>query len=197
MKTTYDFIQEIVENNIQIRRLYFREYTFPAQPVGTEPALKDRLYPTTKKQFLNKNMFKELKSKLPKNRNLGIESRVKTLGEDFHIPMMDFSMPKSSKSVTLIKKLVKKEILNRFGGGGLFETDNSYHFIGNKKLLDENEYLDFLGWFLLLVYKDKNGDTRNIVDAPYIAYCLLKKSSCLRVTKYPNSKIVPSLIYLF
>ncbi len=195
MKTTHDFIKEIVRKNSQIHGLYFREYIFPATPVGTEPAYKDKIYPVQREEFLDDKKFELLKKRLDENHNLGIESKVNTPQGDLHIPMMDFSLSKSPKSRNLIKKLWKKSMIKRNGKGAIFETDNSYHFIGNKKLLTENEYLDFLSWCLLLINKGNKEIMETVVDVQYVAYCLLKRSGCLRITKYPYSKITPHLIF--
>jgi len=93
--------------------------------------------------------------------------------------------------------ITKKYIYPYSGHGGIFETDNSYHLIGNQKLLTTDKFIDFMSWSLLAVNKNKRNQYVNIVDIQFIGYCLLKKSACLRITKYPEKTKEPYLKTLF
>jgi len=193
MITSLDFIKDIVRRRKEIVNLYFREYSYPAQKIGTKPGLKDKLYLVKRVDFLRDDKLNKLLLAIKKNRNLGIESKVMTDKGIRHIPMMDYSLGKSHFSVGTIKKTWVSMII-KFGGGGIFETDNSYHFIGNTKLLNTEDYMSFLGWSLLTPIVNKSNKINNIVDVQYVAYSLLKGSACLRITKYPDSAILPHLV---
>ena len=61
MVTSYEFLSSIIKNNRQIHSLYFREYSFPADPIGTAPALKDKIYAINREDFIKGFKFEELK----------------------------------------------------------------------------------------------------------------------------------------
>ena len=132
-------------------------------------------------------------SKLKKNRNIGIESLVMRGRNKLHIPMMDFSLPKSENSIRLLKDVFGGLISKRFSEGIFFETDNSYHYIG-KNLMSEYEFREFLHWSLIATYRKGRRLYENVVDVPFVGYSLIKGSACLRITSYPDKDYLPKAV---
>jgi len=191
--TTLKIIEKILNTNSEIGKVILREYTYPAMPVGTGPAVGDSLSTLSARNISrNKKLEARIKN-LCDNRNIGIESKVVVDSRVMHIPMMDFAVIKSESNLNKIVKLWKKLIIPEFGGGVIIETDNSYHFIGTKRLLSNSELEKYLAWSMLCVTGSPK-KLKTYVDVQYVAYSLLKKSMCLRITAYPKSKFNPHVI---
>ena len=192
--TTEEVIKVIVKTN-HVKSLHLREYNYPALTPGCEPAQGDKLTKISANEFLKRGGIQTLIDKLEPNRNVGIESLVSVKGKYKHIPMMDMSVKKSTKTKNELISTWDKTIIPRFGKGVLIETYNSYHFLGTEKLLTNDEFRDFLSWSLLCT-KNKGGNFKTYVDTQYVAYCQLKGSCCLRISAYPGS-LIPKTIHEF
>ncbi|MBP9817406.1 hypothetical protein KBC75_01440 [Candidatus Shapirobacteria bacterium] len=187
--STLDILKKIVLNNKDVESVDLREYVYPGMPPGTLPAIGDVIHHIGVDK-LGKIDF--IISHLQKNRNIGIESKVVINRNIRHIPMMDFSIKKSEKNLKKISTVWKKLMVPKFGRGVFVETDNSYHFIGTERLLDENELGEWLAYCLLSI-SGNAGRYKTYVDVQYVAYCILKNSMCLRVSEYPNSHFKPQV----
>ena len=194
-KTSLEYIRWLVNEEPQISEVYFREYQYPAATPGTPPALGDRLFSLKRGEFLKFGCLEMRISELKKNRNIGMESLVRRGGNKFHIPMMDFSLSKSGRSIRLLKDVFGGLVPERFSKGVFFETDNSYHYIG-RNLVSENEFREFLYWSLIATYKKGGGLYESVVDVPFVGYSLMKGSACLRITSYPDKGYLPKAVLL-
>jgi len=183
----------LVKKNTRIAEVGFREYQYPAALPGTQPALGDRVFSLKRKDFIIKGKLERRIAKLPNGRNIGIESGVLVGGKRMHVPMMDFSLTKSKKSLEAIKTVFGKLVAEKFSGGVIVETDNSYHFIGDR-LLSERGMNEFLYWSLIAVVRKAEGKLNNLVDVPFVGYSLLKGSMCLRITSYPDKNYLPKVV---
>jgi hypothetical protein len=91
-----------------------------------------------------------------------------TNGESRHALLMDFRCTPSSTA----QNELEHACLKIGYGGWLLQTSRSYHFIG-EVLVDEQEWLRFMGYWLLL---------EHLVDVSFIGHCVIERLSCLRVT---------------
>ena len=194
-RTNLEYIRWLVSKETQISEVYFREYQYPAALPGTPPALRDKLFSLKRREFLKIGDLETRMEELAKNRNIGIESLVRSGRHKFHIPMMDFSLPKNTNSIRLLKKVFGGLISKRFPKGVFFETDNSYHYVG-KNLISVHEFIEFLHWSLIATYRKGRKLHENIVDVPFVGYSLIKRSACLRITSYPEKDYLPKAVLL-
>jgi len=100
---------------------------------------------------------------------IGLCSRVEMRnGVSKHLLLMDFRCEKSARSLRDLMAACQ-----RFGyAGWLLESHGSYHFHGDD-LVDESEWLAFMGRWLLL---EQHADVR------FIGHCIIERVSCLRLT---------------
>lgn len=112
--------------------------------------------------------------------NVAFNSRVILRnGEIRHIPLLDFHIPVTAESIIQIKKVL---CLLGMNNGYIINSGESYHFIGNK-LLNEDEFLNFLSKSLFF---------SPIIDRAWIAHQLIERSCSLRISL--KHGIVPQLI---
>jgi hypothetical protein len=101
-------------------------------------------------------------------------------GKEVHIPMMDFALrpPEGREAVVATMKGMSP------GGGIVLETENSYHFYGTK-LLDLEQWLEFLGKSLLF---------QGVIDDRYIGHRLREGFCVLRLTRGPFHAHLPHVV---
>jgi hypothetical protein len=115
------------------------------------------------------------------SRNVALNSKVKLInGQIKHLPLLDFHIPIGLTNVKIVIKVLKHL---GFTSGYILESGESYHFIGDYLIGDE-ELLNLLSRSLLF---------SPIIDRAWIAHQLLEKSSSLRIGYKHN--ILPHLIH--
>jgi len=110
---------------------------------------------------------------LDSNRMLALQSRVLLRdGNSRHIPMLDFHVPASDRSLRSVMTVLKVLRLSGF----VLLSGKSYHFYGDE-LMEEGELCRFLGKALLFT---------PIVDRAWIAHQLMASACALRVSQRPQ-----------
>jgi hypothetical protein len=131
---------------------------------------------------LSNEQLQQRIDKLSDNCVLALCSKCKLRdGTEGHIPMMDFRCVPSSENLQKIK-IILKGIGQK--NGVIVESGRSYHFYGFE-LLDENEWIRFLGKCLLL---------HPFTDARYIAHRLMGGACALRITATALKPKVPIVL---
>ena len=106
--------------------------------------------------------MEEICSDLPISRAVGLTSKVLKVGNEMHIPMIDFEC-----DLDIVRSIVQKQNLQ----GAIVASGNSYHFYGFK-LLSHEQNINFLNSL-----KPIGG-----VDAGWVYYQLKRGYSNLRIT---------------
>lgn len=103
------------------------------------------------------------------DRVVGFCSRIEMKsGKCGHALLMDFRCPKSVEALGELERAC-----GHLGyPGWLLQTKHSYHFVGDV-LVDDREWLRFMGYWLLL---------EHLADVPFVGHCVIECVSCLRVT---------------
>ncbi len=129
-------------------------------------------YILSKKEFLDLDLEKTSK-KLNKNEVLSMTSKLKTNNDNYlHIPMMNFH-PENNFGLDEILKSIEHTLPNK--KGVLLDSGRYFHYYGTNFLLNQKEWEDFLGNFLIPF---------NLVHPGYIGYRLKEGYSTLRLTKH-------------
>jgi hypothetical protein len=113
---------------------------------------------------------------------LVVSSRVRLRDESYrHIPMVDFHCPVGKANQEMSARVAK---LLHPTGGYLLDSGQSYHFYG-RSLIPEAEFTPFLGHALLL---------SPIIDRAWIAHQLIEGACGLRISRKPDTSIIPSVV---
>lgn len=156
-------------------------------PSGIISALNFHQKHSLDRYWIDRNSLKDGKlinlcSNLDINKPLAICSKVKTFdGSVMNIPLLDFHLEKSKKSLELIVEIAKTLLKAPFV---VLETNRSYHLVGLILLNDKNA-LKFLYRSLLYI---------PIIDHAYVAHQLIEGESTLRISAYNNNDNVPKVI---
>lgn len=120
-----------------------------------------------------------------KDKMVGFTSRVR-LGKPYenyeykyaHIPLIDFDcdgyfdLMSEKNLLSLIKNKVKE--ITELDQGVILKSGSkrNYHFIGTNRLLNEDDFITFLGLCLTMKYKGPGGKWINLADAKHIGHSL-------------------------
>lgn len=192
--TTIEYLRTLKILNKSGVRIYFNEFAYPSLPPGSKPHI-GKFFSLGSKAFKSTSELESTIEKLPANTSLGIASLVKVGNKTWYLPMMDFAIPKSKQAIEIIRSNYGKIITPKFGGGVLIETDNSYHFLGNK-LLTKKQLQSFINWSLVASAYKKDNHLELLCDTQFIGYWLLKNNICIRIsprTNGPWPKVVSTL----
>ena len=136
--TALELVQKIVKNNKKISNVSLYAYIYT--PLQHEKNSFNHVIWTSREGFLDSEKINHTIESLPKEANLGIYSKVKTLlNKYYYLPMVDFVCKKSSKYVDLIIERFKKEGIKH---GYIVETAKSYHYYG-KDLMTYKQWIEF------------------------------------------------------
>jgi hypothetical protein len=115
------------------------------------------------------NLMNQLTQISPNRDMVGLCSRMELRnGTSKHALLMDFRCKRSPASLRDLQ-----DACSRIGySGWLLESHESYHFYGDD-LVDEVEWLGFMGRWLLL---------EHFSDVRFIGHCVIERVSCLRLT---------------
>ena len=115
------------------------------------------------------------------NRMLALQSRVLLRdGNSRHIPMLDFHVPASDRSLHIVMTVLRVLDLSGF----VLLSGKSYHFYGDE-LMEERDLYRFLGKALLFT---------PIVDRAWIAHQLIASACALRVSQRPQYGGAPKVV---
>lgn len=129
-----------------------------------------------------------------KNQAVTISSLTKAYSEakksqEYHIPMLDFSVKKSPCNKRLMIDALRRSIESKtIPEGVLLETDKSYHYYG-RTLLNTNEWAQFMAYALLMQPKG-----RHLIDCRWIGWRLRAGFGMLRLNRKHKNGTVPSVI---
>ncbi len=98
----------------------------------------------------------------------------------YHIPMMDFNCPKNSENLSRIEEFLRTIWQEE---GVILDSGRSYHYYG-VNLMDEKEWLDFLGSCLLSELADKR----------YIGHRIKDHCGILRISTGPRQPKIPTVV---
>lgn len=198
-QSTFDCIRFVVAENPQIAALHLREYNYvPNQP----PTADETDKPISRGDFLNGDTVDQVINTLTDpGANLSVSSRITlTSGKPAHLAMMDLAPRKSPEALAKVMTRLTDIVVPQFGGGIIFETNKSYHFLGFEPLSEEN-WLNFLGLNLITsivtyVGEDQPRTHEVIADYRYIGHSLLRRSTGLRITTRGTKTFSPIAVAL-
>ncbi len=189
-----DYIRLVVQQN-KVGTLYFARYRKTPQQL-----VEDSVgFPLRADQMLSNGRLQFEIDMLSSQENIAISSRV--IRHDtlrMHIPLMDFAIPNMESSVVqlITDQFAKYKIPELTGGGAIFKTDDSFHFIGGR-LLGARKQIEFLGRCLLTSVIERRSenltDYKKVVDERYVGHSLIRGYTHLRITAN-GYKDVPRLI---
>lgn len=186
--TPLNVFRHIVEVNSQIATVNFWTYVY--RPVQfTEPG--ENLHWISREEFLSQNVLTRLLDNLPDDAQIGVFSEV--VLEDrttAHIPMMDFSIPKSDMGLAVLRERLQRGGVHNTW---LLETGESYHLYG-KDLLSEEEWIHFMGTCLLTSVVHTRDNIEQISDPRYIGHSLKRGGNVLRVTTRAIKSFEPKVV---
>lgn len=124
---------------------------------------------------LNEDVFLQMIMNLPQDFELAFHSRVITMGQLYHIPMIDFGHKGSSP--------VESQLLKEFSSYwrmnfNIYNSGRSYHAYGNR-LLTTQEWYQFMGSLLLL----NKPSGFKLIDERWIGHRIMGGYSALRWSK--------------
>lgn len=175
--TNVEFLRAFVMQFNNIERLELRRYR------RTPASLREdaRCISMTRREFLGEELEKTI-GKLKPTQNLSVSSRVSVMGMfEMHLPLVDLAIPKSAQAPKIIENEFRHYGISSITSGGtLFETDESYHFIGNKLFTNKEEWVNFMARCLLTRTTDKTSGW--VADDRFIGHSLLRGYSVLRIS---------------
>jgi len=184
----FDVLSQIVSVNPQITAVNFWVYVY--RPVQfSEPGENPRW--VSREQFFSQDVLPRLVENLPEDAQVGVFSKVALgEGEVAHIPMMDFSIPKSDGGITVVKERLQKAGIHNIW---LLETGEAYHIYG-KDLLTEEEWVQFMGTCLLTSIVHTRENIEQVADPRYIGHSLKRGGNVLRVTTRAIKSFEPKVV---
>ena len=123
--------------------------------------------------------IREITGSLGEDCVLGVMSKVRAGRSRLHIPMMDFDYRKCEARWDIIESFFRQIDQE----GIIIHSGRAYHFYGFR-LLNEKEWLDFLGKCLL----------SELVDERYVGHRLIDGCGILRISACPLRPMVPAVI---
>jgi len=183
-------IEHIVRFHPEIAKVSFAKFLYVPQIIGREKG--DICLELTREEIFN-GKLDELIAGLEAGWDMGIRSLVTLKDGSFaHIPMMDFSLPKSPENIAIIKKRMR-----RIAGeerGLILESGKSYHYYG-VNLRTEESWREFMAKCLLTsVFLGKDQPFLEIADHRYIGHSLIGGGCVLRITTNAERKFMPVVV---
>lgn len=186
-----DVLKEVIQRNPHIESVNLWTYTYVR--LTTEERGNNQLW-LTREDILNSNAIDNTISTLRSSEQLAISSKLKlSSGEFAHIPLMDFSIPKSPPNLGVLRERLE---YSNFPSGWIFETGKSYHFWGSK-LLAENEWIPFMGNCLLTSIVHDRQNIEQIADPRYIGHSQKRGCNTIRITTRADKKFAPVVVSYF
>lgn len=124
---------------------------------------------------LNENIFLQMIMELPQDFELAINSRVITMGQVYHIPMIDFGYKGSSPLESQLLKEFSSYWRMNFN---IYDSGRSYHAYGDR-LLTTQEWYQFMGSLLLL----NKPSGFKLIDERWVGHRIVGGYSALRWSK--------------
>lgn len=123
-------------------------------------------------------------ARLSRDQALGLCSNVALRDGQAHLPLLDFSLPPSTKNVALVQEAARALMLPH---ALVLESGRSYHVYG-LTLLSQDDWVSFMARALLLA---------PMVDVRYIAHRLLSGHAVLRINATSAKPMEPRVVAAF
>lgn len=190
--TALELVQKIVKKNKKISKVSLYAYIYV--PLQHEKSPFNHVIWMSRKNFLSGKKVNQIIESLPKNANLGISSRIKTIDNKYYyLPMVDFECKKSTKYVNLIIERFKKEGINH---GWLVETAKSYHYYDDE-LMTYKQWIEFYGRCLCSSVVHTRENIEQLADTRYIGHMLRRGGGTLRFTSNGDKTFEPKVVKSF
>lgn len=190
--TALELVQKIVKKNKEISKISLFAYIYI--PLQHEKGPFNHVIWMSRKDFLSNKKIDQIIKSLPKEVNIGVDSKVKTLDNKYYyLPMVDFGCKKTTKYVNLIIERFKKEDIKH---GWIVETDKSYHYYG-EELLTYKRWVAFYGKCLCSSVVHTRENIEQLVDTRYIGHILRRGSGNLRFTSNGDKVSEPKVVKSF
>ena len=190
--TALELVQKIVKKNNKISKVSLFAYIYV--PLQHEKSKLNHTIWMSRNDFLNSKKINQIIKALPKDANVGVDSKVKTSDNKYYyLPMVDFGCKKSTKYINLIIERFKKEDIKH---GWLVETAKSYHYYGDE-LLTYRQCIQFYGKCLCSSIVHTRENIEQLADTRYIGHILRRGSSTLRFTTNGDKTFEPKVVKSF
>ncbi len=190
--TALELVQKIVKKNKEISEVSLFAYKYV--PLQHNKSAFNHVIWMGRKDFLSNKKINQIIKSLPKDINVGVNSKVKTLdSKHYYLPMVDFACKKSIKYVNLIIERFKKEDIKH---GWIVETAKSYHYYG-EDLLTYRQWIEFYGKCLCTSVVRTRENIEQLADTRYIGHILRRSSGTLRFTSNGDKTFEPKVVKSF
>lgn len=183
-------IEHIVRFHPEIAKLNFAKFLYVPRIIGREKG--DICLELTRGEIFN-GKLDELIASLEAGWDIGIRSLVTLADGSFaHIPMVDFSLPKSPENLAIIKKRIRN--ITGEEKGLILESGKSYHYYG-VNLRTEESWQEFMAKCLLTsIFQGKDQPFIEVADSRYIGHSLLGGACVLRISANAERKLIPVVV---